>query len=248
MDYLNRAIEFPGHASDSSTVFEAVCQARGAVAGECSWFSCARPQGVLYVLVYRMESIADQGGAPIAVLLSLPLERCLSRLLARNGVAHTFLHRLLSHPCEPLRACAPVVTLEYARRAKALRMPGRYAARVAAAATGVDYGVAQRGRRLLDTFFPFDPFLLRRSAVHLDLKRYYIRWQSSEGNEFEYDSDDRSTASGLDRERPSSMVDSYREHFGVAMGLARPAPLGAMAMSYEEAVTLGARSLSLTEH
>ena len=156
------------------------------------------------------------------------------------------IQRLLSHASEPLRACAPVVTLEYARRAKALRMPGRQAARAAAAANGFEAGVAHcHGRRPLDTFFPFDPYLLRRSAVHLDLKRTYIRWQSSEGHDLEYDSDDRSTASGLD-ERPSSMIDSYREHFGVAMhmGLARPVPLGAIAMSYDEAVVM-ASSLSL---
>ena len=144
--------------------------------------------------------------------------------------------------------CAPVVVLEYASRARALRMPGRHAARTAAAANGFEAGVPQLGRRRpLDTFFPFDPYLLRRSSTHLDLRRFYIRWQSSEGYELEYDSDDRSTASGLDV-GPGSLVDSYRDHFGVAMGLARPAPLGAgiMPMSYEEQVTMGARSLSLT--
>ena len=60
-------------------------------------------------------------------------------------------------------------------------MPGRTAARVFAAAHLVDgrdpeaATAAARQRRPLDTFFPFDPYLLRRSAAQLELKRTYIK-------------------------------------------------------------------------
>jgi hypothetical protein len=60
-------------------------------------------------------------------------------------------------------------------------MPGRSAARAFAAAHLSDsreqhaaLTTSQR-RRPLDTFFPFDPYLLRRSAAQLDLKRSYIK-------------------------------------------------------------------------
>jgi hypothetical protein len=59
-------------------------------------------------------------------------------------------------------------------------MPGRSAARAFAAAAHL-YDqphaavAASRQRRPLDTFFPFDPYLLRRSATQLELKRSYIK-------------------------------------------------------------------------
>ena len=111
-------------------------------------------------------------------------------------------HRLFNHQLQPLRACAPTIAYEYVRRrvahnltllpvarasdtpasrAKPLRMPGRTAARVFAAAHLVDgrdpeaAAAAARQRRPLDTFFPFDPYLLRRSAAQLELKRTYIK-------------------------------------------------------------------------
>ena len=230
--FLER-LDTPGSGAnaEAATVFEAVCQASCLALPLSRSLSDSSVQGILYVLIYRIDAFSEEGGASLAAARSLPLER------------------LLSHASDPLRACAPAITLEYARRATAQRMPGRHAARVAAAANGVEPGMpnARGRRRPLDTFFPFDPYLLRRSAAQLELKRTYMKWQSSEGYELDYDSD-RSTASGLDGgERSGSMADSYREQFGVAMqGLARPAPLGGMAMSYEEGViTMGAHSLSL---
>lgn len=69
-----------------------------------------------------------------------------------------------------------------ARRSRSLRMPGRTAARAAASLHMPDLrdpraapGSVSRQRRPLDTFFPFDPYLLRRSAAQLDLRRSYIR-------------------------------------------------------------------------
>lgn len=37
-------------------------------------------------------------------------------------------------------------------------------------------GSALRERRPLELFFPFDPYLLRRSAQHLRLRETYVRW------------------------------------------------------------------------
>lgn len=159
-------------------------------------------------------------------------------------------------------------------------MPGRSAARAFAAAAHLfdqphSALAAARQRRPLDTFFPFDPYLLRRSATQLELKRSYIkcataakaqlalvcprqsraglpphRWQSSDadGHDAQDDdeSDEHSTFSGLD-EQPGSFAadDSFREgHLFVPVqaGFARPAPLGAAAMSYEDAAVLSGSS------
>jgi len=105
--------------------------------------------------------------------------------------------------------------------------------------------VGSRPKRLLDTFFPFDPFLLRRSAQQLDLRHTYIKWHSSDGDALDaldgFESEDTGTASGLE-ELPSSMAgDSYREgHLFVPVqaGFARPTPLGAGGMSYEGDVAM----------
>ena len=160
-------------------------------------------------------------------------------------------------------------------RAWPLRMPGRGVARAAAAAHLSDglgaatATLAARQRRPLDTFFPFDPYLLRHSAAQLDLRRAYIkcvcvhataaeqqltarvrRWQSSDGDGHDAvdggdESDEYSTLSGVDELGGSLADDSFREgHLFVPVqaGLARPAPLGAAAMSYEEAAVLSGSS------
>ena len=103
-----------------------------------------------------------------------------SQVAACPCFPNTAAPRLLNHALQPLRACAPAIAHEYARRARALRMPGRSAARAAAAALFGTVGhngnlAAARQTRPLDTFFPFDPYLLRHSAAQLELRRSYIR-------------------------------------------------------------------------
>ena len=142
LDRHEEAVASGSDAKQPQDVFDAVCQ------------------GVLYVLCYRMDAMADGGAAPLAQLRSLPLDR------------------LLNHALQPLRACAPAIAHEYSRRAKHLRLQGRSAARAAAQLHSVDEANAARSSRQtrpLDTFFPFDPYLLRASSAQLDLKRSYIR-------------------------------------------------------------------------
>jgi hypothetical protein len=76
------------------------------------------------------------------------------------------------------------------------------------------------------------------------------RWHSSDADGHEaldgYDSDEHSNFSGLD-EHPGSFAadDSFREghlFVPVQVGFARPAPLGAAAMSYEDAAVLSGSS------
>ena len=84
-------------------------------------------------------------------------------------------------------------------RAKVHRLPGRAAAREASnfLQGGMVTSAPREGvPRTLDTFFPFDPYLLRSSSAALDLPRTYIRWQPREDDdEDEHDETTRSTPS-----------------------------------------------------
>lgn len=67
--------------------------------------------------------------------------------------------------------CLPTVVAEFTRLAQRLDLmdcaallPGR--------------SEAAREQRPLEMFFPFDPFLLRHSARHLDLGRTYVHWKA----------------------------------------------------------------------
>jgi RNA polymerase I-specific transcription initiation factor RRN3 len=147
-------------------------------------YCAASLQAVLYVLCYRMEAIADSGKVPLVEMRSLPLERHVNTCASFNQITdhRSPSCRLLNHALQPLRACAPAIAHEYSRRAKQLRMPGRSAARAAAALHNVDQPNATRSSRQtrpLDTFFPFDPYLLRASSAQLDLKRCYIRCETA---------------------------------------------------------------------
>ncbi len=71
----------------------------------------------------------------------------------------------------PLAVCLPTVVAEFTRLAQRLELmdcaallPGR--------------SEAARAQRPLEMFFPFDPFLLRHSARHLDLGRTYVHWKA----------------------------------------------------------------------
>ena len=84
---------------------------------------------------------------------------------------------LVSHPTRPLSRVQPPVALEFARAARRVRLPGVDATAAAAAAGAPPPPVAARGcPARADAFFPFDPYLLPRSADRLALDATYIAW------------------------------------------------------------------------
>lgn len=101
-----------------------------------------------------------------------------------EGIEHLFaevMPRLLTHSLDPLSSCARSVVLEFGRQAGTLGYPDLYQIvsewelrHTAAAAAAV---VNHRSARPLEVFFPYDPYLLRRSAVHLDLSKSYVKWR-----------------------------------------------------------------------
>ena len=80
---------------------------------------------------------------------------------------------MLDNRLQPLWACAPAIAVEFLRRAREHRLPGRGAVREVVAAWQA--GRAAPLRKALDTAFPFDPYLLRASAPQLELQRTYIQ-------------------------------------------------------------------------
>lgn len=102
------------------------------------------------------------------------------------------------------------------RRTKAHRLPGRAGAKAAAEfwqhASSQGAGRKPPPRRPLDTFFPFDPYLLKQSAAFLDLARTYLLWVPRDDEEDEPDTTQSTptTASAL----ADKVANSVGDHAG----------------------------------
>lgn len=152
----------------------------------------AMVQALLYVLCYHMEPLVHQQrqhpGASAAHAAAV-------KALVREQVVP-----LLSHPrLSPLAVCLPSVSAEFVRQAAALKLadlapllqqlraaaPGPVQQQQGGAADGSGGAAAaapaplvRPAVRPLEMFFPFDPYLLRRSSRFLDLEKTYVRWRS----------------------------------------------------------------------
>lgn len=147
-------------------------------------------QALLYVLCYHMEplvvateksrKIKDQDGALCETdngtksELHDKLEGCANTL---NKILTDTLPVLISHPVDPLSSCTRSVIVEFGRQASYLgcsniveRLRSWEFRRRALA-------IQQHNPRPLEVFFPFDPYLLRRSANLLELQKNYVKWK-----------------------------------------------------------------------
>lgn len=206
-------------------------------------------QAMMYVLCYRAEDILRVEGAPAAALRSLPL-----------------LEILYSH-LRPLYTCLPSVVTEFLHRAVSASMDGftdvllsEHLERIEKGEdidistlaplsrqnsmefTSMQVATNSRNRFPLRMFFPFDPYLLRRSAVLMRLDSTYVFWTVSSGerntNESDEDedeegdeddmnlssSDDSDDDDGMETVSKSSMSDQARS-FGVGSFNPRPRKL-----------------------
>jgi RNA polymerase I-specific transcription initiation factor RRN3 len=148
----------------------------------------AMVQALLYALCYHMEPLVHQQRQHPG---ASPAHAAAVKALVRERVAP-----LLGHPqLQPLAVCLPSVSAEFVRQAAALKLadlgpllaaaaPGQAAAAAAQqrqpAAGDSSTAVAPQLRpavRPLEMFFPFDPYLLRRSSRFLSLDTSYVRWR-----------------------------------------------------------------------
>ncbi|CAL8468014.1 g7552 [Coccomyxa elongata] len=126
-------------------------------------------QGLLYVLCYRLEQLME---APAAAAGTSPADTDAGAgVQVIRQLFTDVMPKLLHHRLAPLAVCLPTVVAEFTRLAQRLNLmdctallPGRLE--------------AARAQRPLEMFFPFDPFLLRHSAQHLDLGRTYVHWKA----------------------------------------------------------------------
>lgn len=201
-------------------------------------------QATMYVLCYRAEDILrDGGGQAAATLRSLPLCEV-----------------LYSH-LRPLLTCLPSVVTEFLHRAVAANITGftemllkehmdrtaegretdvssnmPLARKGSMEFTSTQVAANSRNRFPLRMFFPFDPYVLRRSSALLQLEETYVFWTGSEIDRYdESDEEELALSSSSDEEEDdddeamenvskSSMSDQARS-FGVGSLNPRPRKL-----------------------
>jgi len=155
-------------------------------------------QALLYALCYHMEplctSSTDREGAgashaePVEMMaMSFEAEPTLlangttTRKASMRDKCAGSVHRLftevmpslLMHPLDPLSWCAKSVVTEFSRQS-------RYLGHDKVATILADWearATNAKCSRPLEIFFPFDPYLLRRSAEPLDLSHTYVSWR-----------------------------------------------------------------------
>ncbi|GIL51718.1 hypothetical protein Vafri_7665 [Volvox africanus] len=135
-------------------------------------------QAILYVLCYHMKSLVgdpqlqlqqQQVAADAGEQVRSSKER---RDLAETVVSLVRgpILQLLNHRLQPLGVCLPSVAAEFVHQAASLNI-------VDCRPLLAHVELSTRFQRPLEMFFPFDPYLLRRSSRYLQLKQSYVRWR-----------------------------------------------------------------------
>ena len=100
------------------------------------------------------------------------------------GCAHSMqrilsemLPTLLSHQLNPLSSCTRSVVVEFGRQASMLGCTRVIESLKAWEFRRRALAIQRHNARPLEVFFPFDPYLLRRSAKLLDLQTSYVKWR-----------------------------------------------------------------------
>ena len=210
--------EFADASAATLAVFDSACQA------------------LMYVLVYRMEDILRAGGAP-ADAARLPLRDVpYSRLNPPRRACPASCSSFCTAP--PTPACpvrrrprgaaqggAARGAVGRRRRRERSRSRERLCRRLpdprgaasaaalgsAGAALGGDLAEAVRQRRPLRMFFPFDPYLLRRSATLLRLPLTYVAWRGEVRQGSERDDEEDDEEDDLDDDDESEPEDESDE-------------------------------------
>uniref|UniRef100_A0A0D9WTG0 RNA polymerase I-specific transcription initiation factor RRN3 n=1 Tax=Leersia perrieri TaxID=77586 RepID=A0A0D9WTG0_9ORYZ len=149
-------------------------------------------QVVMYVLCFRLRSIMDYPNLK-SQLFNLPFGY------------------ILTHRLEPLKVCLPSIVDEFLRQAKAARL---FNASVRSEFEDVfesDSSKTFEGMNRLDTFFPFDPYLLKESDRYMRPNFEYWSMVKTTYNNYNSDVDDE--LAGLDA--PEMNVGSLDDHVDI---------------------------------
>ncbi|GLC47104.1 hypothetical protein PLESTF_001444200 [Pleodorina starrii] len=171
------AVAATGSATDSAALIAMSTEAANAQTQRHQVFYAA-VQAVLYVLCYHMQTLVgelqqqqqpQQAEAEAGVQAGSSKER---KQLAEAVVSLVRgpVWQLLNHRLQPLGACLPSVAAEFVHQAASLGV-------VDSTPLLTQVEPATRSQRPLEMFFPFDPYLLRRSSRFLQLKESYVRWR-----------------------------------------------------------------------
>ncbi|GIL92468.1 hypothetical protein Vretimale_19352 [Volvox reticuliferus] len=165
-------------------------------------------QAILYVLCYHMKSLvgdllqqqqqhvaADAGEQARSSKERRELAEAVVSLV-RGPVL-----QLLNHRLQPLNVCLPSVAAEFVHQAASFNV-------VDCRPLLAQVELSTRFQRPLEMFFPFDPYLLRRSSRYLQLKQSYVRWRhghaqaagGAAGTEAADSEDDEEDTEGQDSE------------------------------------------------
>ncbi|XP_047323800.1 RNA polymerase I-specific transcription initiation factor RRN3 [Impatiens glandulifera] len=117
------------------------------------FYACC--QAVMYVLCFRMRSIMDDPKL-------------------RSKLTHFPLEEIFKHPLNPLKVCLPTIVDEFLRQARASCLFTASEARVFDDLLESEFSIAFGGLERLDTFFPFDPCLLKKSDSFI--RPWFISW------------------------------------------------------------------------
>uniref|UniRef100_A0A453NP17 RNA polymerase I-specific transcription initiation factor RRN3 n=1 Tax=Aegilops tauschii subsp. strangulata TaxID=200361 RepID=A0A453NP17_AEGTS len=166
-----------------------VLQNRGTTANPNHQIFYGACQAVMYVLCFRLRSIMDYPNLK-AQLFQLSF-----------GF-------ILNHRLEPLKVCLPSIVNEFLRQAKDA---GLFAASMYSAAEDAiesDLSRAFGGINRLDTFFPFDPYLLKESDRYIRPNfEFWSMVKTTYSNDKDDDDDEL-----LDLDAPEMNVGSLDDH------------------------------------
>ncbi|GLI69244.1 hypothetical protein VaNZ11_013820 [Volvox africanus] len=133
-------------------------------------------QAILYVLCYHMKSLVGDPLQQQQQVVADAGEQVRSNK-ERRELAETVVSlvrgpilQLLNHRLQPLGVCLPSVAAEFVHQAASLNI-------VDCRSLLAQVELSTRFQRPLEMFFPFDPYLLRRSSRYLQLKHSYVRWR-----------------------------------------------------------------------
>ncbi|XP_061362183.1 uncharacterized protein LOC133305934 [Gastrolobium bilobum] len=133
-------------------------------------------QAIMYVLCFRMRSLMDVPRLKLQ-LLNMPIEP------------------ILKHKLNALNVCLPTVVGEFLRQAKAAHLFMASESFVFDDLLESDLSMAFGGMDRLDTFFPFDPCLLKKSESYI--RPHFARW-SKIRTTYDCDDNDEVSDSGSD--------------------------------------------------